>query len=310
MCDYLAVLAGRGKSPDYRALVDDYLTRLAGALPWFTFADVNADGLIKYLGRRRDQHKNSPATLNSYLRIAKGFANWYAAKTGVRSPLTGIRPFPEEVDRRRSRRILTDEELAKLIDATARCPRSWNIGISGPDRVMLYLVAAYTGIRAGELAELTPTAFALDSFPPTVTVEARDAKGKRTEPIPIPAHVVQRIRPWLASKAPGARLWPGKWAKQRRQGNWLRRDLKRAGVVKKDERGHGISFHSLKRRFVVKLIQAGGKIHEIRRMARHKHISTTLQYYTDENLAELGALANRLPCVGSVSGSGSKLDRS
>jgi integrase len=296
--EYLAILEGRDTSADYRALVDDYLTRLATDLAWFTFADLQADTLVVYLGQRREVNKNGPATLNSYLRIAKGFARWYAARIGLSSPLDGIDRFEEEVDRRRSRRILTDAELAKLLESAARCPRRGKYGIWGPERVMLYLVAAFTGIRAGELAELTPLAFQLDANPPTVTVEAKDAKGKRAEPIPLPDHVVERLRPWLAQKHPGARLWPGYWARQRKQIHWLERDLKRAGVAERDERGRRVTFHSLKRRFVISLIQAGGKIHEIRRMARHRDVRTTLNYYVDENLSDLGALANRLPALG------------
>jgi integrase len=298
IAEYLEVLAGRGTSPGYRALVDDYLTRLAADLAWFTFADVSADDLVVYLGRRRDEHGNGPATLNSYLRVAKGLARWYAGKIGAPSPLAAVKPFPEDVDRRRPRRLLTDDELARLLAAARACPRKGRAGIRGPDRAALYLVAAFTGLRAGELAALTPAAFALDAAPPIVTVEAKDAKGKRTEPVPVPAHVVARLRPWLASKPPGARLWPGKWAEQRKQVAWLARDLARAGVAERDSRGQRVTFHSLKRRYVVKIIQAGGKIHEVRRLARHRHISTTLAYYVDENMTDLGDLANRLPPVG------------
>jgi integrase len=296
--EYLEVLAGRNTSAGYRELVEDYLTRMATDLAWFTIPDLSADRLVVYLGQRRERHDNGPATLNSYRRIAVGFARWCAERIGVKNPLAKVPRFVEEVDRRRSRRILTDDELKRLIDAAAACPRNGVAAFRGPDRAMLYLVAAYTGIRAGELAKLTPLAFHLDATPPTVTVEARDAKGKRTEPVPLPAHVVGRLRPWLASREPGARLWPGKWAEGRRQGEWLARDLARAGVAEKDERGRRITFHSLKRRFVVSLIQAGGKIHEVRRMARHRDVKTTLNYYTDENMADLGALANRLPAVG------------
>jgi len=70
--------------------------------------------------------------------------------------------------------------------------------------------------------------------------------------------------------------------------------LKRAGVDARDEQGRPAHFHGLKRRYVVRPIQAGAKVHQLRRMARHTDERTTLKYYTDENMAELGALANRL----------------
>ena len=43
---------------------------------------------------------------------------------------------------------------------------------------------------------------------------------------------------------------------------------------------------------------AAAKIHEVRRVARHTDIATTMKHYTDENLKDLGALADRLGAVG------------
>ena len=131
--------------------------------------------------------------------------------------------------------------------------------------------------------------------PPTVTVEAKDAKGRRREPVPLPAHLAGVLRPWLATKAPNAPVWPGRWAAQRKQVHWFARDLARAGVAVFDARGQRATFHGLRRSFVVRLIRAGGLIHEVRRMARHKDVATTLNYYTDTDLDSLGKLADKTP---------------
>jgi integrase len=296
--EYLAELASRDTSPEYRALVEDYLARTAADCRWFTLADVSAASLSLYLGRRRDEWGNGPATLNSYLRTAKGFCNWWARRFGLSSPLRELTPYPEEVDRRRSRRILTDDELEKLVASAAAAPRRYRASVPGPARAVLYRVAAFSGLRAGELAELTPAHFDLAGRPPTVTASARDSKGKREEPLPLPGHLAVLLAAWLADKPPGEKLWPGPWAANRHQCDWLAGDLRRAGVAERDERGRRVTFHSLKRRFVVRLIQAGAKIHEVRRMARHRDVKTTLDYYTDESMADLGKLADRLPAVG------------
>ena len=323
LAEYRAVLSGKDTAPVYRANTDSQLTRILSECKWHTWTDVSADSLTAFLGRLRDrpqvrklrgiakrnagvlnEHKpnrsgkgNAPATLNGYLRAAKAFARWLSKKVGGTSPLSDVPLYPEDVDRRRTRTILTDPELALLLAATAAAKHKWNCPVRGADRAMLYRLAAYTGLRAGELAELTPRHFALDAAPPVVTVCARDSKGKREEPIPLPAHVVELLRAWLAERPPTLRVFPGKWAERSHESNWLAWDLARAGVRAADDEGRKIHFHSLKRRFVVRLIQAGAKIHEVRRMARHVDVATTLKHYTDENLQDLGALADRLPAV-------------
>jgi integrase len=61
-------------------------------------------------------------------------------------------------------------ELRRLLDAAATSPKTIRRR-TGPDRYHLYLLAAATGFRAGELASLQPEAFDLGGDLPTVTVE-------------------------------------------------------------------------------------------------------------------------------------------
>lgn len=297
MAEYLEVLAARGTKPKYRRTVSDHLAAILAGCRWLLWSDIERDDLVRYLGKKRESG-TGPATLNGYIRSAKGFTGWLAERFGTRSPLRKLAPFPEDVDRRRSKRILTDSEFAQLLVATEKCPRRQTSAFAPVDRAWLYRVAACTGIRASELASLTPESFRLDTSPPVVVVEAADAKGKREEPIPIPGHLLESLRPWLAKKPAKRRLWPGRWAELRQQQFWLERDLKRAGIVPRDENGKRLyTFHSLKRRYVVRLIEAGAKIHEVRRLARHKDSRTTLNYYTHETLSDLAKLADKLPPV-------------
>lgn len=293
--DYLAVLASKDTSAAYRQNVSDHLDRIFAGCSWYLFADMTPDSLLRYLASRRDEHDTGLATLNGYIRSAKGFAKWLAKQLRTTSPLADVSPYPEAVDRRRSKRILTDAEFALLIEAAERCPARGDAAFAGPARAMLYRVAAYTGLRASELATLTPQHFTLDTSPPVVTVAARDAKGKREEPIPLPARLVPILREWFKDKNPTARLWPGRWAEVRQQIQWIKRDVKRAGIAKTDARGRTVTFHSLKRRYVMGLIAAGAKPNELRRLARHRDIRTTLGYYTDENLPDLAKLTDKLP---------------
>jgi len=291
VAEYMDLMAARNLDATYRANVREMLARILEGCSWATWANVTGDSLVLYLGRRRAELDNAAATLNSFLRTARGFTRWLADRMGERDPLRAVKRF-DESKRVRSKRILTDAEFDQLLKATdAAKPRG---KFSGPDRAMLYRLAGFTGLRVGELATLTPLHFALDSAPPTVTVEAADAKGKRLEPLPLPAHVVAVVRPWLAKKSQRKPLWPGAWVRSKQYVRWLESDLKRAGVAAQDAQGRKATFHGLRRRYVTSVIKTGAGIHEVKRLARHRDLKTTLEYYTDETLADLGAIADRL----------------
>jgi integrase len=100
--------------------------------------------------------------------------------------------------------------------------------MSAVDREMLYLASLFTGLRASELASLTPASFELDAAPPIVTVAAAYSKHRREDQVPLHADLVRRLRPWLADKAAGELLWPGQWAKGKEAGVILKEDLESA----------------------------------------------------------------------------------
>lgn len=132
------------------------------------------------------------------------------------------------VDVRRARRALYVDELARLIAAAESSGRDYRY-MSGLDRGMLYRVASMTGLRASELASLTPASFDLTAETPTVTVEASCSKHHRKDVLRVHPDLASRLRAWLAERAareneqrvvlslPNAkiatqeRLWPGKW---------------------------------------------------------------------------------------------------
>src|SRR5262249_55902504 len=86
---------------------------------------------------------------------------------------------------RRRRRALREDLFGNLLEAAAAGPSFRGVG--GPDRVLLYTLAANTGFRASELASLTPRSFDLAADPPTVTVEASYSKHRRQDVQPLRA---------------------------------------------------------------------------------------------------------------------------
>lgn len=225
--EYLEVLAGRDTSSGYRALVDDYLTLIATGCTWFTFQVLAADGLIVYLGRRRDLHKNGPATLNSYMRIAKGFANWYSAKIGLRSPLSGLKPFPEEVDRRRSRRILTDAELSKLIEATVAAlerAERWSEGRRGRGSIESRPTRACEPENLPSLRRFPSTSTPLLQPPRLPRATARGNARSRSHSL---LSLLHNSAPGSPGSLQARPCGSGSGPSKRHQVQWLARDLAR-----------------------------------------------------------------------------------
>jgi integrase len=296
LADYLASLAARDLDPLYQRNAKTRCEAAIAGCGWGTLGDVRPESLETWLGTLIDPEGRglSRSSRNGYLRNVRSFVKWACEKEDVRYRLGKVKALNEAVGRRRSKRILTDAELGAVIRAAETARRRWNQQLHGPDRAMLYRVAAYTGIRSSELASLTPASFHHDPVPPVDLVEAEDAKGQREDRIPLPAFLVDLLRPWLAGKKFGKPVWPGTWAETKRQSQWLAMDLKRAGVAAVDDRGRKVLFHSFKRRYVTALIRAGAGIDEVRTLARHKDVRTTLNYYTDANLPQLGRVADRL----------------
>lgn len=82
-------------------------------------------------------------------------------------------------DRRHDRRALSSKEFRRLLDAARNGKRTE--GISGPDRAMMYTLAAWTGFRKGEIGSLTPRSLDLDAEPPSATVAACYSKRRRQD---------------------------------------------------------------------------------------------------------------------------------
>lgn len=288
--EFLAELSDRGRSAGYRAEAKRILDAVLTACKWHTWADVTEASLIKHLAKKRAD--TSPSTANGHLRIAKAWANWYSDRIRERNPLKVVKAFNEKVDRKRSRRVLTDAELDRLCAAAEAAPVRHNTEIDGPLRAILYRVAGFTGLRASELASLTPAHFDLDAETPTVTIQAKDAKGRREDSVPLPDALVTLLRPWLKGKGGRSKLFPGKWAEHRRQVRWIERDAARAGL------GEGVHFHGLRRQFVTRLVKGGADVDEVRRLARHKNVQTTLDHYAETGIAALGRTVNRVKPLG------------
>ena len=232
--NYRRALEAKGNTGDY---IDLTLARLEAACDgcgFRTAADFSASALAEWLAGERKRGQ-SVQTSNYYAAAMKGFAGWLV-KDGraADNPFAHLSRLNAKVDVRRARRALADDEVRRLVEA-ARGAKSFR-GLSGEDRAVLYLVALGSGLRANELASLTPESFALDAAPPAVTVKAGYSKHRRDDVQPIRPDLAELLRPWLATKPAGRPVWKGSWH-QKRSAMMIRRDLEAARAAWLGEKG-------------------------------------------------------------------------
>jgi integrase len=325
VAEYESVLRSRANTDRYVVSTIQRINELVSSIKAKTIADVDAAAIARTLSvwrqtgrpdRRRGRKRStlSVASSNHYARAIKAFSRWlWTEKRTSDDVLSNLRLLNGNSDRRRVRRSLTPDELATLVETT-ESSRKTLAGLRSTDRAMLYLVAAFTGLRASELASLTVRSFDFgdaardravaardgaatedasdDDASGTVVVEAAYSKRRRRDVLPLHPFLVSRLRPWLSAKT--GTLWAGSWAMRRRGAITLRRDLKRAGIAYADESGRVVDFHALRHTFVSSLARAGVHPAKAKELARHSTITLTMDVYahveTDELRSALGSV--------------------
>jgi integrase len=297
------------------------LNKLVAACKWRLIADITAASALHFLGELRRQGR-SAQTYNHYLKSSKQFTRWLVRdrRTPI-DPLAHLARLNVATDRRHDRRALSTEEFQRLVDAARTGKRIE--GILGPDRAMLYILAAWTGFRKGELGSLTPRSLRLDDDPPTAAVEACYSKHRRRDTQILHPEVVRLLKAWLAKKRlkPETLLFPisGRvpGGKERKSFKMISRDLKAARstwideanknpaekkrreesdfLAHKNHAGVYADFHSLRHYFITSLERSGISPKMAQTLARHSDIRLTLGIYTHVGMHDQAAAIGALP---------------
>ena len=291
--------------------------------------------------RRRRGHGRgiSLQTSNHYLKAIKQFTRWLVRdRRSTDNPLAYLATLRVDTDLRHQRRAICQEGFARLIDAAATGPPIEMI--VGPDRAMLYTLAAWTGYRRGELASLTLRSFDFDARTPSVAVKAAYSKRRRKDRIPLHPVVVERLRAWLASRGdltPDEPIFPLRSAGRhwRKTSKMMKRDLQAARVkwideastdqdrtvrensdflTYQDEDGLFADFHANRHTFISNLGKAGVPLGMAQKLARHHDPKLTSNTYTHLDLDDQASAVDLLPAPPSteneVPARGSETDES
>lgn len=313
---------GKGNSGQHVGEIVEKLRKIIAGCKWRHIGDISASAVERHLSRMRRDGR-SIQTSNHYLRAIKQFTRWLVRdRRAPDDPLTHLAMLNVKVDRRHDRRALSIDEFSRLVAAAAT---GGPVGaISGPDRAMMYVLAAWTGYRKSEIGSLTRRSFRLDTSPATVTIDAAYSKRKRRDTQVLHPELARQIQEWLASKpaAPaGAILFPvsGKvpGGVTRDTSKMMRADLRAARqswieegedederrrraecmdfLCYQDGNGQFADFHSNRHTFITNLERCGVSPRIAQSLARHSDIRLTMGVYTHIGLGDQTSAIELLP---------------
>jgi integrase len=261
--------------------------------------DLDAETLKQWLHEQRTSRDDFGLTTgNHYITSIKAFADWCRTqlkRQAEANPFEGVKKLDASADIRRKRRSATAEEMDKIVAATSLagtvkelCPE---------DRAMLYQVAMTLGPRAGECASLISESFDERDDGMTLIIEASQTKNGKEAKTPVPQALAEILRPWLATKLEGQKLWPGNWYEDAAE--MLRKDLAAAGVEEETKDGV-LDFHATRHTAITRASRVMPVV-DLKTFARHAKIETTMKYvHTDEQQLREGV--DRLPAIGGTDG--------
>ena len=244
-----------------------------------TLADL--DGILPRVEKAlRDLQGRGKAgkTIANHAEAFHAFCLW-AEQRGYLSvdPLKGMAPF--DVTPLTTRRALSAEEITRFLGACA------------PHLRLLYETAFMSGLRAGELRNLTIEH--LDVVRGGLHLDASWTKNRKTGFQPLPVGLVERLKEFAESGEPD-RLYGHAYSRHRKpdlapHGRLLyvpkqthtvvAEDLERAGIPRVTPLGK-VDFHALRVAFVNLVFEVGeasGK--EAQHLARHSTPSLTFNTY-------------------------------
>ncbi len=276
----------------------------------------------------RDNEQLSLQSCNHYIRSIKSFIRWmYLNDRLNRNTLNNVSLFNVSTDRRHDRRPLSMDEFLRMYNAAKTGPPV--VGLKGPDRAMLYLLAAWTGFRRGELGSLTLRSFNLKMNNPTVTIQAGYSKHRREDVQILHPDIVERFLEWLEVRLPASEdeiLFPVAQAScgvDRRTSEMIEFDLtfaRRFWIAEtenedekkereasdflkyRNSQGKFADFHALRHTFITNLGLANVSPKTAQTLARHSDISLTMNIYSHINPEEQAKAINALPGLPSKKG--------
>ncbi len=340
LADFDQSLAAAGRSAVYRANIRRAVTRVARECGFVSLADVRREAVEGWLAARAGDGMGA-RTRNYYREAVVAFVNWCRDAGRLLAHDLGRLPVADaRADPRRRRRALTDDELRRLLVVAAarpladartvrRGPRrgqavaevrpevAARLGRLGEERALIYKTLVLTGLRVDELRTLTVGQLDLTPGAELLRLDPAREKNREGNAVPIRADLADDLRGWLARRLaerraaadaaeepPPDRLPGGERLFTVPTGLRLilDRDLRAAGVPKRDDRGRTVDVHAMRTTFGTMLSRAGVAPRTAQEAMRHSDIKLTMGVYTDPRLLDVRGAVEKLPAFPVVGG--------
>ena len=330
---FIESMKGREVVAMHRDNTRRHLEALARDCGFASLSDLNREALERWLGAEAGKGR-SARSRNAHRTALVSFANWcITAGRLSTNPFKGVPKANEAADPRRRRRSMTELELVRLLEVARRRPlldamtvrRGKRKGEAyanvrdevkaqleavGRERALLYKTLVLTGLRKNELATLTVAQVRLDAPTPFIDLDAADEKSREGNGVVLRADLADDLRRWLDDKLAALR------ADAERQGEPVLtrlpgdaplldvpaglvrifdRDLKAAGIAKRDDRGRTLDVHALRTTFGTLLSKGGVSLRTAQAAMRHSDPSLTANVYTDPRLLDVHGALDALP---------------
>jgi len=333
--DYIDSMKSRGVVEMHRANTRRHLEALIRDCGFDRLADLKQESLERWLSGESTKGR-SARSRNAHRTALVSFCNWCIAVGRLSSnPFRGIPKANETADPRRRRRAMTEAELTRLLEvarvrplleaqtvrrgkrkgeayANVRPEVRERLEAVGRERALIYKTLVLTGLRKNELATLTVSQLRLDAPVPHVDLDAADEKSREGNGVVIRADLAGDLRRWLDDKLTALQ------ANARRRGQPVPveipadtpvfdvpgglvrifdRDLKHAGISKRDDRGRTLDVHTLRTTFGTLLSRGGVPLRTAQAAMRHSDPSLTGNVYTDPRLLDVCGALDALPSL-------------
>ncbi len=324
----------KGVSRTYRENAGRYLRRLASECRFAMLVDLDRAAMERWLAKQAAAGM-SARSRNAHLAALIAFCNWCVDTRRLAvNPFARMKKANEKADRRRQRRAMTEDELVRLLDVARRRPlldrmtirrgrrkgeavanlkdsTRANLERLGRERALIYKTLVLTGLRRGELASLTAGDLDLNGPVPYAVLSATNEKNRQGSEIPLRDDLAADLRRWLHDKLESLQsearrrfepipvrltvLDTPVFVVPKGLVRILDRDLKLAGIPKRDERGRTLDVHALRHTFGSHLSKGGVAPRTAQAAMRHSDIALTMNVYTDPRLLDVRGALEVLP---------------
>ncbi len=321
----------------HRHNVRTYLDRIAADCGFRRLADLDRSAFESWLSRetKRGRSARSRNTHRATLIAFCHWCSRPEVARLASNPFKGIPKADEKADPRRKRRAMTESELTRLLDVARTRPLTEALTVRrgkakgsthakvrpevrerldalGRERALIYKTLILTGLRKGELTSLTIGQACLDGPRPYLDLSAADEKNREGAWLPLRADLADDLRQWLADRLTSlqddargqgepipVRL-PADMPLFNVPAGLIRifdRDLKAAGIAKRDDRGRTLDVHALRTSFGTLLSAGGVPLRTAQAAMRHSDPSLTANVYTDPRLLDVAGALDALPAL-------------